>query len=757
MIPSDSIRMSRGLLSGAAVGALMLGLMAKPAVVQAQTSAAMMEEIVVTATKKSAGENIQDVPVSMTAFGSDQLDAFQVRNISDLSFKMPNVSLDDVGTTPGVANFAIRGLGVNSSIPSIDPAVGVFVDGMYMGINAGVIMDTFDLESVEALRGPQGVLFGRNVTGGAVLINTADPDYEFDWNAKAASDSGFRGTGLNNYIMGSVTGALVEDRLAARVGVYHNNDEGWFERTTPSGATERFGDSDTTVFRASIKADPIDSLSVIIKYEHGESDADGPAGQSHVNGSGVPGQVANFDRDSFEFSIDEPGFSDAEWDQIIAEVNWDVGFGDGTITNIFGYREFDQLGRSDIDASPSALFHANVGIDQEQISNELRYNGRFFDDRLDLTAGVYYFQQDLIYSEQRDLVFGALTQDGGGIQDHETYGAFANVEYDLTDRWSVNAGIRYSDEEKDVGIASLIANVNAPCTLISGDNRSTSTCALDFQDNFQTDNISGKVGVGYEFSDNARGYAHWSRSFRAGGYNFRNTSAVFPPGPFDDEEINAFEVGVKSEPLENARLNAAVFFNQMKDMQREINLSDPFAGVVQVIRNTADADIYGFEVDGQVQAWDNLILTASVGYVQGEYTDVIFDLTGDGVINAADEGLDIPRLANWTTNLGAVYIYDWAGFGEYVFQANYSTRSASAYTDSNLGRLNKADRVDASATLNLEQYPASITVYGKNLTNNVQIGNDTQLPSTLGGVPLGGTFAPLMKGRQIGLEVKLNY
>ena len=121
--------------------------------------------IVVTGTKKAGGENVQDAALAITAYGSETLDALQVRDISSLSFKMPNVALDEVGTTKGVANFAIRGLGVNSSIPSIDPAVGVFVDGVYLGINGGVVFDTFDLESVEVLRGPQGILFGRNVTG----------------------------------------------------------------------------------------------------------------------------------------------------------------------------------------------------------------------------------------------------------------------------------------------------------------------------------------------------------------------------------------------------------------------------------------------------------------------------------------------------------------------------------------------------------------------------------------------------------------
>src|SRR5210317_1449674 len=135
------------------------------AVAQQQGSAgALLEEIVTTARKKSDAEKAQEVPVALTAFGAAQLDALFVKKLNDLSYRMPNVQLEAVGTFPGVQNFSIRGQGINSSIPSVDPTVGVFVDGVFVGTTYGVVLDTFDLESVEVLRGPQGLLFGRNVT-----------------------------------------------------------------------------------------------------------------------------------------------------------------------------------------------------------------------------------------------------------------------------------------------------------------------------------------------------------------------------------------------------------------------------------------------------------------------------------------------------------------------------------------------------------------------------------------------------------------
>lgn len=161
-------------------------------------SAALLEEVIVTARKREEGA--QDVPLSVTAYNSDQLNALKVRSLSNLAVGMPNVSLEDVGTTRGTANFSIRGLGINSSIPTIDPTVGVFQNGVYIGTNSGIIFDMFDVASIEVLRGPQGTLFGRNVTGGAVLINHKKPGDELEATGKVALETGDIG-GFNRYVM----------------------------------------------------------------------------------------------------------------------------------------------------------------------------------------------------------------------------------------------------------------------------------------------------------------------------------------------------------------------------------------------------------------------------------------------------------------------------------------------------------------------------------------------------------------------------
>ncbi len=267
------------------------------------------------------------------------------------------------------------------------------------------------------------------------------------------------------------------------------------------------------------------------------------------------------------------------------------------------------------------------------------------------------------------------------------------------------------------------------------------------------------MGVQYEFSPSARGYASYARAYRAGGFNFRNTAADtvnFGPGPFGDEKVDSWELGIKTEPFGRARLNFAGFYTKIGNMQREVNLADPNAGVVQVIKNTADARLVGFEADFAIPLADGVVLDGSLGYVDGNYTRVVFDLNGDGVLNDADLALKIPRLAPLTANIGLTVEKDLPLLGKTTFRATYAHRDPAAYTDNNRGMLNAANRVDASLAFKVLDDRGTITIFGQNLTNNVQIGGDTQLPATLGGVPLGGTFAPLSKGRTFGIELRIS-
>jgi len=752
---------------GLTISSLMLLSLAAPAMAEdedesSSTVSALLEEVLVTARKRE--ESAQNVPLSITAYGSQQLEALKIRDLGNLTVGMPNVALDDIGTTPGTANFSIRGLGINSSIPSIDPTVGVFIDGVYIGQNAGVVVDMFDIHSIEVLRGPQGTLFGRNVTGGAILINTKRPGDELAFSARVAIEGNPEGDGgMNSYAMASVSGPL-GDSFGVRVSVYQNKDNGWFVNQANG---KNFGKANTTIFRPMLTWQVSETMDMTLRWEHLESDGDGPASQSHTNGHGVPSFWTDFDRDSFDFAIDEGGFFDIENDLVTWETNIDVAFGNGTITNIFGWRKYVSSGTSDIDAVPVSLFHADFWSIAEQYSNELRYNGLF--DKSNITAGLYWFTNDVSYSERRNLLGIALPpslggipfmrQDGGGDYFVDSLAAFFSVDHEISDTWTLNAGIRFTHEKKEAHIASLVRNVSVFPNLTAC-NVTEGTCPFDFIDSETWNAWSGKLGATYVISDNRRIYAHWSRAQRSGGYNLRNTATDtvnLGPGPFDEETVDNFEIGFKSELNGRGRFNAAVFYNQIDNMQREINLTDPISAVVQVIKNTADAEIFGIELDGTFALTDNLILMASLGWIDPSYTSVIFDLNGDGVLDQADKDLKLPRAAKLTYSVGLSYSATFSNGGELTSRINYAYRDDSFYNDNNRGFLLSQDIVDAGVDYRTANGQWIFSLYGRNLLNSVNHGGDTQLPSFLGPVPLGGSFSTLTKGQVVGLEVTFNY
>ncbi|MCY3751228.1 MAG: TonB-dependent receptor, partial [Gammaproteobacteria bacterium] len=374
--------------------------------------------------------------------------------------------------------------------------------------------------------------------------------------------------------------------------------------------------------------------------------------------------------------------------------------------------------------------------------------------------GVYYFNNDIDYHERRDLLglltpdnSPALRQDGGGEYEVETLGVFAAVDYDLNDSITFSAGLRYTTEEKEARIVSLVRNVNSPCNVLAG------TCNFDFIDDEKWDNWSPKVGMIYHMSDGARIYAHWTRGFRSGGYNLRNTAidtVNFGPGPFGEETVDNYEIGFKFS-FGQGYLSGALFFNDIEDMQREVNLADPFSGVVQVIKNTADAEILGIELDGALNLAENLQATGSLGWLDPKYKKVRFDLNSDGMIDGRDKDLDPPRAAEWTWSLGLRHHLQVGGLGHVDTRVSYSYRDKSYFTDNNLGYILSQKILDAGLDFHMGNDRWVFSIYGKNLLDEVKHGGDSQLPSRLGPIPLGGAYGPLAKGRVIGGEVTFTF
>ena len=678
----------------------------------------VLEEVVTTATKKSEAEVAQFVPAAISVLTGEDLAARNVTDVEDLSYALPNVALDAIGTGKGIANFSIRGLGIAGSIPSIDPTVGVFVDGMYLGVNYGVIVDMLDLEAVEILRGPQGLLFGRNVTGGAVLLRSRRPGGEYSANAAVRSE-----TGLDSRFAGSIEGALADGAIAARFSVGYRNDQGWFENSAPGGG--RVGAEVTRLARPVVTWTPSERLDVTMIYERGESDGDGPATQNRRR------------FDGFDFAIDEPGFSHLDWQHLVVEANRRLDLGRGALTNVFGWRTVRQDSLIDIDATVDPVFHGFTFTDQEQFSNELRYSG-WFRDGWQATFGVYFFAQDIRYRERR-VLRGVEGAPFGGDQAHLTGGIFMNNDIVLGDDWVLTVGGRYTVEEKDVEVATA---GSATCVVVSNQ------CVFDFKDGSSWRNVTPKIGLQRWLSPRAQAYGHVTKGFRSGGYNLRNTSPTAPPGPFDEEEQDSLEAGLKSELAGGrARLNVAVFHNRIYGMQRQVTTADAAGGAIQVTANTADATIQGLETEVLAAVGRSGTISGFVGYTDGAYDDVHHDLNGDGS-TVGDDQLELPRLARLTYGLEGRYSRTVGVRGELSVRLSFTHRDDSEITDDNRGTLDGGNLVDAS----LAYSPGDVltfTLYGKNLLNEVLRRSDFDLSGLVD-----STYSPLKEGRVLGVGIQ---
>ncbi len=685
-------------------------------------------EIVVTAQKRGVAESAQRVPIAITAFDGAALEAMQVRDLRSLTTAAPNVALEDVGTIPGSANLTIRGFGVVSSIPSVEPAVGLFVDGVYLGISAGAILDVFDMESIEILRGPQGLLFGRNTTGGAVTLRTRRPGDEFQVRGRMSIE-----TGLQHTAGVSVEGP-VSDRLRAKLAVYHTKDEGWFHNDFNDRS---FGERTTYFVRPTIVWDVTPDVETSLIYERGLSDGDGTIAQNPAFQSG------------FRLNLDEPGYNKTDWNALTSETNISVALGDGIITNVAGYRDFAQRTGVDVDALPRLGFHSYVDLRQKQFSEELRYAGTF--GALQVTTGLYYFQQDYFYLERRILSGGAVDRTFGGKVDQKSWAAFSQLGYDLGGGVTAIGGLRYSWERKKADIATFrapgLCDFNAR------------TCNFDFPGLFpgaardkSWDNVAPKLGFQYQATDDLLVYGNWSRGVRSGGFNVKSTSASVAPGPYGMETQDAYELGWKASLLDRRlRFNGALFQNTLRDLQRDINVPDPVSGVVQITSNVGTARVRGAEGEVTFAPWRGVVIGGSVGYLHGEYTKLSADL--NGTVPGLGLDLDLTRLPAWSYG-GNVTVTQPVRDGlDLILRVDYGHRGRVAFTDNNSAWLNPVNDLGASARLAFDGDRLSVGAYGRNLLNRVTQGGKTPLPASIGG----GFFAPINEGRVIGLDLNFRY
>jgi len=649
----------------------------------------------------------------------------QLTDLRDVARLAPNVQLETSAAFPGFANFTIRGLTLNNSLRTIDPAVAIVTDGMAFGDPLGMVLDTFDMESMEILRGPQGVLIGRNATGGAVVMRTRRPDDEFSIRGS------FRAGSQDRFDQSlSIEGPLA-DNLRGKIAVLHRKADGFFEDQnkgslvpTPANnfgvidnpAVDPQVGEDVWTIRSILDWDPSDTVNVSLVAEY--QDAEFGGNTSRVIRARPPlTQGYGYTPPSSLWDIDHnvEGYATMETARAALEVNWTLG--NGTLTSVSGYRKLDYFNSSDNDGTPFTILHfPDNEADSNHFTQELRY---LFDvgDKVRILLGGYFSSLEMTQLENREVNLALaglpppaplIRQQTWFDQDSETLAFFGNIDWELTDRMTVSAGLRYTYEEKKIDIALL--RVCPPGDDFSG-------CPKDtVKDKEDWDDVSPRLAVDYEINDNTFAFASYTAAFRSGSFNGRATTAPSVTAS-DPEKAETFEIGIKSEFLGNRlRANIAAFYTDFTDIQATLVGPD----TAQTILNAADATISGVELELTYLATPGLTLNGVFGYTNAEYEEFGgLDLTGDGVPdpNLAKQ-LQFPRVPEFTATGIATYEFNVPNVsGDFAARVQYAWRD-SVFTDlvnTPETKVPSYGLLDASFAYSPSDN-VTVSVYGKNLT-----------------------------------------
>lgn len=687
-----------------------MGVFASQNVVFAQdaTNAIALDEIVVTAQRRE--ENIQKVPAAVTALGSLQLETRQILDINDIANSVPNTIIQTGGGTSSASRVWIRGVGDDESRGAVDPGVGIYVDGVYLGRNVGALVDLIDTERVEVLRGPQGTLYGRNTNGGAIKLISVAPQQE---------NSVKLDVGLGNFGRASVRGVAnfeLGDQTAARLtGLYKERDG--FSEINPNGdfadlAGQEVGAEEVLAFRGSLLHNFSDTWSAQVTVDYTDDQSDPIAG-SIIPSSDNPNLTTDTDGNLFTIepaagtvcsaalpaSFQPLGcFTDfdaeVESSGTSLKINGQLGLFD--VSSLTSYRTLED----ELSSHISFVFFQET--DQEQFSQELVLSSNF-DGPFNIVGGIYYYSEDVDF----DSTFAGFRQD---IElETDAFAVFAQGVFDITDDLSFTGGLRYTDETRDfVGQTDFFPDV----VLESDIDDVTFTAKLD-----------------YEINDNILVYGSYSTGFKSPGFSPDCFSPTACFSAVDQEDLNSFEVGFRSD-LANGRLrlNATYFFNEYDDLQ----LSATVPGVGFTRTNAASAEIQGLEVE---LTWypqiEGLEIFTNASWLDAEYVDVTPVQAGILIGNPTrvscapgqsdiDCALDLELKNAPEFKISAGFVHKASMFGgvvTYGGDINYESDTFGQLANPPGNEIEPGVRVNARIAYAPDNAPWNIALWSKNLTD----------------------------------------
>lgn len=768
-------RIVPGLRSSAALAVLCsAALLASPANAQdaaradatAQAASGGVDEILVTAQRRS--ESIQDIPVAISALGKKALDQIGFLRPNDVGAVVPNVQVSEVyGRFQPI--FSVRGVSQSDYNSNVTSPVGVYVDEAYIGSVFLHGSNFFDVERVEVLRGPQGTLYGKNTTGGAINLISKAPEVD----GKLSGD--FRGS-YGNYKAVSIDAAieapLIQDVLAARIAVTYADDEGYQKDVTNNrrlAETHYWGVRGTLAFR------PSDTFKATLRYTHGKTDqvATAPLNKGSLE---IPG-VGAIDFSGYQRPA-TLGFREREDNRTgNVEVNFDLVTLSATlslpsfdIVSVTSYHSGIYSQQANTDGSPLQLLEIDWASKTKAFSQDLRAvtTGS---DGFKLIVGGYYGKEkiktfNIFEILQSPLVplrafappFAALLEQYGGLQqrqeiERESMAAYSQVRWDFADRWGLDVGLRYTRDidrmplynisridPNRTPVGSFVPGNISPALLGFPVDNAFLPPSADFPAGIYLDGpyttasapaqrirnqrVTGKFGVDFKPTDDVMLYASYSRGYRSGNFNGGNyyIAKTAAEGSYAKPEVlDAYEVGIKSEWFDRKlRVNAAAFQYNYTD-QQFVNV----VGVSVSLENAGASRIRGFEVEAVAKPFDGLMIQASANVLDSVFTRL--SLSDSSTADLSDKidlsGNQLISSPKFSATLGADYTIPLSGALSIDLHVDASYRSRqwfSAYNDKlgygNIGQKGYA-LANGRVTLINEDAGYQIALWGKNVFN----------------------------------------
>ncbi|MEM1154595.1 MAG: TonB-dependent receptor, partial [Pseudomonadota bacterium] len=622
-----------------------------------------LEEVVVTAQKRS--ESAQDVPISISVLSGNQIANMGAINLEGLSDSIPNV---DIADSPGTTRVVIRGLGTGTGNSGFEQSVGMYVDGIYASRAALFQSPFLDLARIEVLKGPQGVLFGKNSIAGAISIISNKPTDLFEAEIAGSYEFEYESHELGGFLSGPLL-----DNLYGRFAARTTADDAYMDNAFRG---EDVPTVDTDIVRGTFVWQPTDVTDVMFKAEYSEIDERGASWQAFADYSvgtlpylieNDPNYIpptpaiaagAQVYREAVaggeNFIIDDTSFLNGS-DQLKQDNdNYTLRIGHSVaeheIVYLFGYGSYNRDQTSDQDFTAPNVVLAQITEKFDQTSHELKWISPG-GETIDYIFGLYYLERHLDEDITRDFFeydpFLSNSIISSFSEDSETYSAFTKLTWNVTDTWRTSVGLRYSEEEKKATKSQLVAAYGSDESLQEVNPAKYALLQAvfnspDFEIN-QTrteDNLDPAASVQWDFSPQGMAYISWNRASKAGGFNAAESNGSAANFSFEPEEAESFEIGAKSDFLESRlRLNAAIFYTQFDDKQE--GAFDPTVNGF-VVKNAAKAVSQGIELEGLYAANDSLSFGATIAYLEAEYEEFTASCPANRVEAAALDCFETP-------------------------------------------------------------------------------------------------------------------